>query len=148
MGNFFYKVRCSLERFMYGRNGTDQLNVALLVLYVILALLQTVVIMLVPYQAASAVSTLWSILLWAVAIFLLFRIFSRNLEKRRRENQWFLDWWGPLSRSWRARRARGRDRSHKYFRCRQCGIWCRVPRGKGRIEITCPRCGGKINGRS
>ena len=44
MGNFFYKVRCSLERFMYGRNGTDQLNVALLVLYVILALLQTVVI--------------------------------------------------------------------------------------------------------
>ena len=148
MGNFLYRVRCSLERFMAGRNGTDQLNVGLLVLYVALSLLRSVVIWLVPYEMLGLVSALWSVLLWALALRLLFRIFSRNLEKRRRENQRFLDWWIPFAGACGRRRARRRDRAHRYFRCRRCGAWCRVPRGKGRIELTCPRCGEKIRGRS
>ena len=145
MNNFFYKMRCGIERFMYGRNGTDQLNVALLVLYVALCLLQWVVVMLLPYQIVSAI---FSGLLFAIVLVLFFRIFSRNLEKRRRENAWFLGWYQPRQRAFISWRARVRDRNHKYFKCRSCGARCRVPRGKGRIEITCPRCGGKIQGRS
>ena len=145
MNNLFYKVRCGMERFMYGRNGTDQLNIALLVLYVALCLLQGVGVMLLPYPLVSG---LFSILLAVIIVVMFFRIFSRNLEKRRRENARFLGWYAPRQRAFSAWRARVRDRDHKYFKCRGCGARCRVPRGKGRIEITCPRCGGKIQGRS
>ena len=145
MSNFFYKVRCGIERFMYGRNGTDQLNVALLVLYVALCLLQWIVVMLLPYPIVSGI---FSGLLLATVLVLFFRIFSRNLEKRRRENARFLSWYQPRQRAFVSWRARARDRDHKYFKCRSCGARCRVPRGKGRIEITCPRCGGKIRGKS
>ena len=145
MSNFFYKMRCGMERFMYGRNGTDQLNIALLVLYVALCLLQWIVVMLLPYPLVSGI---FSGLLFATVLVLFFRIFSRNLEKRRRENARFLNWYQPRQHAFSAWRFRMQDRDHKYFKCRACGARCRVPRGKGRIEITCPRCGGKIQGKS
>ena len=146
MSGFFSKLRSGIERFMYGRNGADHLCVALLVCYVLLTLLQTILVILFPFQ--QMVSGVTSVLLLLIAIVMLFRIFSRNLEKRRRENQKFLSWWAPKQRSFAAWRARLRDKDHKYFRCRRCGVRCRVPRGKGRIEITCPKCGGKIHGKS
>ena len=146
MSGFFSKLRSGIERFMYGRNGADHLCVALLVCYVLLTLLQTILVILFPFQ--QMVSSVTSVLLLLIAIVMLFRIFSRNLEKRRRENQKFLSWWAPKQRSFTAWRARLRDKDHKYFRCRRCGVRCRVPRGKGRIEITCPKCGGKIHGKS
>ena len=146
MSGFFSKLRSGIERFMYGRNGADQLCVALLVCYVLLTLLQTILVILFPFQ--QLVSNVTSALLLVIAMVMMFRIFSRNLEKRRRENQRFLSWWAPKQRAFAAWRCRARDKDHKYFRCGQCGVWCRVPRGKGRIEITCPKCGRKINGKS
>ena len=145
MGNLLYRLRCWLERLMYGRNGTDQLNLALLVVYVALVALQAVLVALYPFEPVSGV---FSTLQLLTAFFILFRTFSRNLEKRRRENAAFLGWWQPKQRAFRAWRGRVRDRDHKYFKCRSCGARCRVPRGKGRIEITCPRCHSKIIGRS
>ena len=145
MSNFFYKVRCGIERFMYGRNGTDPLNVALLVLYIVLCLTQWIVVFFLPYQI---VSLLFSAVLVAIVVVMFFRIFSRNLEKRRQENARVLNWFLPRQRAAANWRFRMRDRDHKYFKCRGCGARCRVPRGKGRIEITCPRCGEKIRGRS
>ena len=145
MSNFFYKVRCGIERFMYGRNGTDPLNVALLVLYIVLCLTQWIVVFFLPYQI---VSLLFSAVLVAIVVVMFFRIFSRNVEKRRQENARFLNWFLPRQRAAANWRFRMRDRDHKYFKCRGCGARCRVPRGKGRIEITCPRCGEKIRGRS
>ena len=145
MGNFFYRLRCSAERFMYGRNGSDQLNIALLVLYVVLVLLRAVVVALFPYQI---IYLLCSVCTTFVAVLILFRMFSKNLDKRRGENAAFLNWWLPRQRSASARRSRSRDKDHRYFKCPGCGAWCRVPRGKGRIEITCPRCHGTISGKS
>ena len=69
--------------------------------------------------------------LWA------FRVFSRNLPRRREENARFLRW----MRTARGRMARLRDREHRYFPCPGCGATCRVPRGKGTLRITCPKCG-------
>ena len=40
------------------------------------------------------------------------------------------------------------DKEHKYFTCPNCKTVCRVPRGKGKIVITCPKCGGEIRGKS
>jgi len=45
-------------------------------------------------------------------------------------------------------KARHADKDHKYFTCKACGTICRVPVGKGKIIITCPKCGGQIHGKS
>ena len=85
-----------------------------------------------------------------VIVFLaLYRMFSRNLEKRRSENARFMEKvWNPVSRRIAGNRQQRMDKEHRYFTCPRCGAVCRVPRGKGRIVITCPRCGGEIHGKS
>ena len=144
MRSFFYKVSSALARFMYGRNGTDQLNWAILVVYLALWVLRTVLNLLrVPFAA-----TVIDVLMLLLAIALLWRTFSRNLPKRRAENQKFINWWWPLKNRFAAAKARRADKDHKYFTCKNCKTVCRVPAGKGKIVITCPKCGHKIEGRS
>lgn len=142
MRNFFYQITSAMARFMYGRNGPDQLNTALLVLYLVIWLLE---VLLGRWAGVSAVLNILSLLLAAVVIF---RIFSRNLDKRRAENRKFLQWWQPIANRVRAARQRRGDKEHKYFTCKNCKTICRVPAGKGKIEITCPKCGQKIIGKS
>ena len=144
MRSFFYKVSSALARFMYGRNGTDQLNWAILVVYLALWVLRTVLNLLrVPFAV-----TVIDVLMLLLAIALLWRTFSRNLPKRRAENQKFINWWWPLKNRFAAAKARRADKDHKYFTCKNCKTVCRVPAGKGKIVITCPKCGHKIEGRS
>ena len=83
------------------------------------------------------VDLIFTVLTTALALWILFRFFSRNLTARRGENQRFLRCFQPLT-SWLTR---ARDRDHRYFPCPGCGTVCRVPRGKGTIRITCPKCG-------
>lgn len=142
MRNFFYRLSSATARFMYGRNGGDQLNVALLVVYLAACLLQAV------FARRHGISALLHLLTLAIAVLVLFRMFSRNLEKRRAENARFLSWWHPLQCRLSGARQRRLDKEHKYFTCKTCKTICRVPAGKGKIEITCPKCGQKIIGRS
>ena len=76
-------------------------------------------------------------------VFILFRMFSKNLTKRRAENQKFMGWIWKARNNAAGAKARRADKEHKYFTCR-CGAICRVPVGKGKIVITCPKCGAKI----
>ena len=142
MRNFFYRVTGAIARFMYGRNGTDQLNAALLAAYLLVWL---VPILLGRNQTARLVLEAVSL---ALAFLVLFRTFSRNLPKRRAENAKFLNWWQPIKNRFAAARQRRQDKEHKYFVCKSCKTICRVPAGKGKVEITCPKCGGKIIGKS
>jgi len=142
MRNFFYRISSALARFMYGRNGSDQLNLALLAGYTVLLLLQ---VFLNRFSAARMVLDILTLLLAAV---ILYRIFSRNLDKRRAENARFLNWWYPVKNRLSILRQRSRDKEHRYFVCKNCKTVCRVPAGKGKVEITCPKCGGKIIGKS
>ena len=142
MRNFFYRITSAMARFMYGRNGTDQLNLALLVVYLIICVLQMV---LARIKAAMVILNLLAI---ALAALVLFRVFSRNLDRRRAENARFLSWWTPLKNRAAGARQRRQDKEHKYFTCDGCKTICRVPAGKGKIEITCPKCGRKIIGKS
>ena len=86
MGNCFYKLRCAMARFMYGRNGVDQLSWAMVVLGVALSLIGSLV-------GIPLVTSILSYVNLAIWIVLLYRMFSRNLEKRRRENARFMAWW-------------------------------------------------------
>ncbi len=142
MRNFFYRISSAIARFMYGRNGSDQLNLALLAAYVVVLLVQAVLSRIfIARVILEAVSL-------ALAVVILFRSFSRNLSRRRSENARFLNWWNPVRSRMEGARQRGQDKEHKYFTCKNCKTICRVPAGKGKIEITCPKCGGKIIGKS
>ena len=136
MSNFVYKIRCALARFMYGRNGIDQLGRVMLYGIVVLCVVRMFV-----QRVPIAVSILSSVeaVLW---VLLLCRMFSKNLEKRRAENAKFIAWWEPKRNELRGARARRADTAHKYVRC-SCGTYCRVPRNVGKVELTCPKCGAK-----
>jgi len=130
-------IRNALARFMYGRYGNDQLNTALIVSYFILYLVY--------------ILTSWSILylLTTVLIFVaLFRMLSRNLAKRREENRKFLRKAEPVIHWWRLQSTIRKDKEHRYFKCPSCGQHLRVPRGKGKITVTCRGCGASFQEKS
>lgn len=141
--SFFQRLRNGLSRFMYGRNGADQLGLCIIwtaILLDIIGMLTKKIPLL--SSIIGAVTTV--MVLWA-----LFRVFSRNLEKRRAENAVFLQkvWW-PLKRKFSSGKQQRMDKEHKYFTCPNCKTVCRVPVGKGKIVITCPKCGREIHGKS
>lgn len=144
MRSFFYKVSSALARFMYGRNGTDQLNWAILVMYLVLWVIRILVSALDVTVAAMIID----VIMFLLAVVLLWRTFSKNLAKRRAENQRFINWWWPIKNRFAAAKARKADKAHKYFTCKNCKTICRVPAGRGKIVITCPKCGHKIEGKS
>lgn len=140
---FFQKLRAGLIRFMYGRNGIDQLGLTVVWGCLILDILSMFL--------SGRFALLGTILYWVSMIawvYALFRVFSKDLNRRRAENQRFVNWrWRMKSRRSGAK-ARHADKDHKYFTCRSCGTICRVPAGKGKIIITCPKCGAQIQGKS
>ena len=132
----FQKIGNALARLMYGRNGVDQLSLAIVVGSLVLDLVSMFV---APHHLwLGNALYLVSIAAWAFA---LFRIFSRNLTKRRSENQRWVNWMWRMKSSRQNAKARHADKAHKYFTCKNCKTICRVPVGKGKIVITCPKCG-------
>lgn len=143
--NFLHRVGDSLARFMYGRNGMDQLNRALFIAYLILCVARTVAVAAVQN---AFLGTLCEILMFALAVLLIWRMLSKNVYQRQGENAKWVNFWYGLRNRRSAARARRADKEHKYFKCRNCKTICRVPVGKGKIVITCPKCGNEIHGRS
>ena len=123
-------IRNALRRFMYGRYGSDELNLFLLVTYLVLLLLSAL-------PGLGLLETVAFVLMaWS-----LFRMLSRNYAARRAENAKFLHVAGPVIRWLRLRRTILRDKEHRYFKCPNCGQQLRVPKGKGSITDTCRSCG-------
>jgi len=122
-----------LRNFMSGRYGTDQLNLGLLVLYLVLCLL-----------ASATGFLLFNLVALFVVIFAFYRMLSRDHYRRTQENQWFLVKMQPVFRWWRQTKQRLSDREHRYYRCPRCKQLLRVPRGRGKITLTCPRCRAKL----
>ena len=142
---FFQKIGNALARFMYGRNGMDQLNRALFWAYLILWLAGSIAS---GVLQSHLLNTVFNALTWILMVLIFFRMLSKNLYKRRAENQkWVNWWWGVKSRNAGAK-ARLADKEHKYFTCKTCKTICRVPVGKGKIIITCPKCGAQIEART
>lgn len=141
--SFFQKIRNGLSRFMYGRNGADHLSLATLWAAIILDVVNAI------FKMPDFVEMIIGFLSTVLLLLTLLRIFSRKLEKRRAENAWFLQkiWW-PVKGKLNQNKQQRQDKDHKYFTCPNCRAVCRVPVGKGKIVITCPRCRGEIHGRS
>ena len=134
MRQWLDKLNRNLYRFMQGRYGQDSLNAALCVL----ALILIIIAAFVPVRWLSLAALLP--LGWAT-----FRVYSKNLAKRREENAKWLKLTAPIRKSWRLSRTKWADRkSYRYFTCPRCRETMRVPKGKGKIEITCRKCGEKF----
>lgn len=130
MQRLMYKYRC----FMMGRYGMDQFSLALLILGMILSVI-----------LSFTVGFPWFYLSYVPYFYVIFRMFSKNVSARRKENDRFLRVWYPVSGWFRVKRSAFRDRKfYKYFRCPNCGLNLRAPRGKGRIQITCQKCRHKF----
>ena len=118
---FALKLTAVLRNFMSGRYGMDKLNMAILWAGVASSLLSAIV----RIQPLN--------LSYVLMILAIFRILSRNTYKRYQENRKFLQIFDRL-----------KDREHRYFDCPKCRQMVRVPKGKGKIAITCPRCREKF----
>ncbi|MBO4418507.1 MAG: hypothetical protein J5789_01585 [Oscillospiraceae bacterium] len=116
---------------MLGRCGVDQLNMFLLVLVVILSVISVFHSFL--GGSGAVVGMFVNFLCYLLLLWYLFRFFSKNLEKRIKENRRFLSW---ISRF--------KDRENRYYRCPNCKQTVRVPKGRGKICIKCPKCGEKF----
>ena len=141
----WYKFKCAVARFMYGRNGMDQLNRALFWLYIVLWLVGSLVSAVLKSNVLTAV---FNGVMWILFVILFFRMFSKNLYKRRAENQKWVNWLWRIKSNQDGAKARHADKEHKYFTCKNCKTICRVPAGKGKIIITCPKCGAKIEAKT
>lgn len=128
------KLKQRFKNFMIGRYGPDQLYIALFTAAIIVGIIAS----LTDFGFLMMLS--YFMLLIAV-----YRFFSRNIVRRRAENDVFLRYWGP----WRFKFRRTSERiksskTHKFFKCPNCKNTLRVPKGKGRIQITCPKCGERF----
>ncbi len=70
------------------------------------------------------------------------RMFSRNTYKRRAENNAYLTIRYNLTRKITGLKQRMQQKKYyRFYKCPKCGITTRVPKGKGTVRITCPKCG-------
>lgn len=135
--------REKLARFFAGRYGGDSLNTVLNA-FAFVSLIAAVIIRTASNSTAAKVI---SLILWIVSLGLLglglFRTFSRDLAKRRAEYEWYRSHIkAPIAKRRSEMRTRSAQRAtHKFFKCPACRQTVRVPKGKGRIRITCPKCG-------
>lgn len=124
-------MREKLRRFMIGRYGTDGLNQFLSIASLVLLLIAIV----------SRIS-LFTWLSAAPLLFCCYRTFSRNISKRTEENYKFYTLKDRVDNKFRGLKEQWANRRvYHYYRCPQCRQKLRVPRGRGRIQISCPRCG-------
>ena len=120
-----------LRRFLVGRYGMDTLNKVLFVI----ALILLVIGFFLPYRGLDMLV----LILLAIGYF---RFFSRNIAARYRENQHFLQLRAKPRDFFRKRKYHFDQRkSYRFYRCPKCRKELRVPVGKGKIRVTCPRCG-------
>ena len=134
-------MRERLMRFMAGRNGNDQLNVFLLIVDVVLLVLAGIF----SRERGSILYPLAIVLL----LYIYFRMFSRNLYKRRDENSKFLRLKHSVESYFRVRKEQWLQRKeYKFFTCPSCRAALRVPRGRGKLKIVCRKCGTSFFGKS
>jgi len=127
-----------LNKFMNGRYGGDQLSTLLILLSLFLTLfgrLTNIYLLLYIGYIPLVIS--------------IFRIFSKDINKRRMENYKFAIFMSPVYSWFKKTENKIKDRkTHKYIKCPNCHSSLRLPKGKGRLMVTCPKCKEKFEKRT
>ena len=134
MKNFFHNVGAKVQQWMSGRYGYDELSRG--ASFAVLALL---ILGWIPnLQFLSAVALVG----W---VWIIFRSMSRNHSKRQAERATYLRFTGRIKSNFSLKKKAWKERkTHRYIRCKQCKSVLRVPKGKGKIKITCSKCHNEI----
>lgn len=127
--NFFYK----LMRLMSGRYGVDRLFYCLFGTAVILSVVNIFIR-----------SVIVQIIVYSLMIYAVFRMFSRNISARSRENRIVTGWLDKIKRQQDARRRRAADSTHIYKKCPKCHAVLRLPRRPGKHTTVCPKCNNEF----
>ena len=128
--SFFDKLRAGLQRMMTGRHGADELSLALLIAGLVLSII-----------GSFTHLGLLGLVSMALYIYGIFRMFSRNIQKRSEENQKYLSIVHGSSGSVRQFFVRLKNiRKYKYFKCPECHSRLRLPRKVGEVTVTCGKC--------
>ncbi len=126
MGSF----KNALYRFFSGRRGLDQLSTALLILSIVFSLLSPI-FRLGILSILSTVAWVWG----------LYRMLSKNIPAREKENQWFLSKYTPVQSNIKQAHVRFKNRKvYLYYRCPNCRAWLKLPRNIGEKTVTCGKC--------
>ena len=124
------KLKAGLQKFMTGRRGADELSMALLIAGLILSLLSSIFRLNILYFLGLA-----------LYVFAIFRMLSRNLEKRYAENAAYLKLWQRASSNTKQFFNRMKNmKKYRYFKCPECKSRLRLPRGVGEVTVTCGKC--------
>jgi len=124
------KFTIKIQQFMVGRYGSDKFSMFISVVGLIFAFLGNFRELRVFYFIGLA-----------IIIYGLYRAMSKNFEARRKELNWFLRVSEKPTQEFRLLKNKWRDRkTHKYFKCSSCKTVLRVPKNRGKIEVTCPKC--------
>lgn len=132
------KLKIKFQQYMYGRYGRDEFNIFLIYALIAIVIFNLFTIFW-PFNIGLFLDLFYLII---VAIFI-FRFTSKNIEKRRNENRKFLKYKTKVINFFT-----GKKDYYKYFNCPSCKQEIRVPRDKGKIMITCPKCGNKFEKKS
>ncbi len=123
-----------LQQFMVGRYGNDEFTLFLTITGLIFELLANFKYLGFLYFIGTA-----------LIFFGIFRSLSKNYNARRKELNWYLIWSAKPKAELKILVSKIRDRkTHRYFKCKNCKTVMRVPKGRGKIEITCPKCRAKV----
>jgi Zn finger protein HypA/HybF involved in hydrogenase expression len=127
-----------IKKLMVGRYGSDQLSVFMLAASILLTLIGRIA------------SLSWIIALSYVPLaIVVYRMFSKDIEKRRLENYKFAIILSPVySKMHKFKNRLANSKTHKYFKCPDCNAQLRAPKGKSRIIVTCPKCSSKFEKRT
>ncbi len=124
------RVRERMRGFMTGRYGADQLSRV----YLGITMACLVISLFTKWQIFYMIGIV-------LLVYTYFRIFSKNISKRYEENQKFLNWRYQLAVKRNRRKTQWEQRKiYRYFKCPGCKQKVRIPKGKGRVAITCPKC--------
>ena len=133
-------MKDKLARFMIGRNGNDQLNLFLLGVDLVLLIVASLV--------KGPVGKVRYILVFVLLGYAYFRMFSRNVTRRREENGKYIRARYAATAALKLRQEKWVQRKdYKFFTCPSCKTTLRVPRGHGKIKIVCRKCGNSFTGK-
>ena len=123
-------MREKIARFMVGRNGADEL-----------ARFESIFVWVLLLISIFSRAWIFGRLAFAVIGHMYFRIMSRNVSKRYEENQKFVKFRYRIVVKWdKMKKRMAQRKTYKFFKCPTCKQEVRVPKGHGKIEITCPKC--------
>ncbi len=123
-----------IRNFMIGRYGFDKLNLVLIILANVIIIISSIV------NLSFGVFLAYAMFAWCI-----FRTLSKNIYKRQKESRIFYKYYAPIDKFLYAKINEFKQRkTHKFYKCTNCKQRVRVPKGRGKIAITCPKCKNKF----